>query len=152
MTTYRRVCYFTECQVEMTSQISDADVEGMFMTHIKLIHLNDLLAERQTRLNSINAKIAEENLKRYEKLAAAGLDTKEIMSLIGGSGTTKISSENEEKIDFPEWAKEQSYESWKIEFEFYKDSVLGIYKNATLISESNKAASNEVDVYKSEQK
>ena len=112
----------------MTSQISETDVEGMFLTHIRLIHLSDLLAERTTRLNGLNAKIAEENYARYEKLAAAGLETKEIISLIGSSGTAKINSESEEKIDFPEWAKDQTYESWKLEFEYYKDSVLGAYK------------------------
>ena len=149
--TFRRVCYFTECRIEITSERSEADAEGLFLTHVQLVHLNDLLTERQTRLNSLNAKMAEDQVKRYEKLAATGLNRREIMSLIGGDAPKAI-NESEEKLDFPEWAKEQSYESWKIEFQYYKDTVLGIYKNATLISESNKATSDPVDVHKSEQK
>ena len=35
------------------SASSEEIVEGMFLTHIRLVHLDDLLAERTTKLNAI---------------------------------------------------------------------------------------------------
>ena len=137
MTKFTRVCYFAGCVTSMEASTEEI-VEGMFLTHIKLVHLDDLLAERTARINSIQAKNAEDNVARYEKLRATGLENKEILSLIGNPGAVKMEKDSDEKIELPEWAKDQSYESWKIEFEYYKNSTLGAYKNADLISDSNR--------------
>ena len=91
-------------------------------------------------------------MKRYQQLAAAGLDKGEILSLIGNGGTIKVNSDNEDKVDFPEWAKDQSYESWKIEFDFYKNSTLGNYKNAEIISETNRSTASDLERHKSDTK
>ena len=72
MTKVTKVCYFVGCGISMEAPTEEV-AEGMFLTHIKLVHLSDLLAERTARINSIQAKNAEENIARYEQLAAAGL-------------------------------------------------------------------------------
>ena len=153
MSTFKRVCYFSGCDSSMSAPAEDI-VEGMFLTHIRLVHLDDLLAERTTRLNSIQAKNAEDNVARFEKLRASGLEPKEIVSLIGNPGASAMKSDkdSDDKVELPEWAKDQSYESWKIEFNYYKDTTLGAYKNAELISESNRIGKTDLELHKSDEK
>ena len=151
MTETTKVCYFVGCGIKMTAPTPEM-AEGMFLTHIQLVHLNDLLTERTARINSIQAKNAEDNMTRYQQLAAAGLEKREILSLIGNPGAVKMEKDSDEKIELPEWAKDQSYESWKIEFDYYKNATLGVYKDAELISETNKNSATDLDVHKSETK
>ena len=47
----------------------------MLTFHIKLVHLDKLLEERAMRMNSIQAKYADENMKKFQQLASAGLTT-----------------------------------------------------------------------------
>ena len=123
-------CYFEGCTLRMTAGTQD-EVDKMLTLDIQLVHLNTMLEERQLALQRIQAKYAEDNVKRYSQLAATGLTNAEVLSLGGHSGTIKVSNEDE-KVEFSDWAKKQNYESWKIEFDYYKNTTLGIYTVFTM--------------------
>ena len=84
-----KVCYFVGCETTMTGP-TESIAEGMFLTHIQLAHMSNIMAKRTARLNSIQAKAAEDNMKRYEKLVAAGLKKEEVVSLLGTANVVKF--------------------------------------------------------------
>ena len=72
MMNFTKTCYFEGCTTQMAAA-TQAQLESMLLLHIKLVHLDDLLKERAMRMNSIQAKNAEDNMKRFQQLATAGL-------------------------------------------------------------------------------
>ena len=111
-------------------------LDYLVKSHIDGVHLNKLINERQLTINRLQDDMNDANMKRFQTLTEKGLTQEQALSLLGRSGTMKL-EEREEKIDFPEWAKEQNYESWRSEFDTYQELYLGEYAKVEIIAEAD---------------
>merc|ERR1712030_63576 len=84
-----------------------------------------------------HATIFDGYLQKLREAKELGIDTEQFIKLTGmqNGGLAGSIDSKSSKTEIPEWVKDQSFESWKIEFETYFDKVLGKHKDKVVKEE-----------------
>ena len=113
--------FYGSTEAESTTNMRD---------HVEIVHMAASRKNWNTTLNTQNEEVADRNVSRVLNLLREGFTRREAVAILGcGAVLPKMNNRQEgvvgKEIDFPKWAKDQNYESWKVEFEIYKEMMLG---------------------------
>ena len=110
---------------------TEEEANSRVMDHIIRSHEQNGAEERRIYLANQQATIVTGYMEKLREAKDLGVDTEMFMNLTGmkNGGLAGIGEGRSSKIEFPEWVKDQSFESWKAEFETHFDKILGKHKD-----------------------
>jgi acetolactate synthase small subunit len=96
------------------------------------VHEANAVEERRVYLANRQSEIIDSYVEKLRVAKELGVETDQFMRLTGMQNGGFAGSTKTTKVEIPEWVKDQSFESWKKEFETYFDKFLGKYKGKTV--------------------
>ena len=120
-------CYVDGCTLTFNGT-DEADAKAKVNDHVIRAHEANAAEERRVYLANRQAEIVDGYVEKLRIAKGLGVETDQFMRLTGMQNGGFAGNAKTTKVEIPEWVKDQSFESWKIEFETYFDKVLGKYK------------------------
>ena len=125
-------CPWGDCTEKFYGISNDESVAYM-RQHVEGVHMAQANSAWNATMNKSNDEIADRNVSRVRELISKGFTRRESLAVLGaGASLPKMQNRQEgllnKDLEFPKWAKDQNYESWKTEFEVYRDMTVGHYE------------------------
>ena len=124
-------CKQMYCDQEISGE-DERDFNAKMIEHLRTVH-RDQAKERDLVLQKKQHEIFEQLAQTAQAAKTAGLPDSYIQGfMINSGGYGNGGSISLSKEDFPEWVKDQTFNSWKAEFDKYFETSMGKFKGKTV--------------------